>query len=204
MVKQPGLFLEHADAYADLAVPRLVCWRSCSPRSLSQPCCLPCWVWGWSVWQPCSLRRCRFEPCSSCGCCELCRFAVDRAAVGCQLRVAGAADASRRHLLHAVRAGGAKAGHAEHAGQKSMNHAANPAPGRRDPAGQIQQDKPPSTAAHGTDGGSHWAIPIFTYRVLGERLSCPTQQQPRHGVAVAATPSRWLPTHRRRTSNAIG
>lgn len=27
MAKQPGLFLEHADAYADLAVAELVCWR---------------------------------------------------------------------------------------------------------------------------------------------------------------------------------
>ena len=28
MAKEPGLFLEHADAYADLAVAELACWRS--------------------------------------------------------------------------------------------------------------------------------------------------------------------------------
>lgn len=28
MAKQPGLFLEHADAYADLAVAELACWRN--------------------------------------------------------------------------------------------------------------------------------------------------------------------------------
>ena len=28
MAKQPGLFLEHADAYADLAVAELGCWKS--------------------------------------------------------------------------------------------------------------------------------------------------------------------------------
>lgn len=28
MAKKPGLFLEHADAYADLAVAELACWRS--------------------------------------------------------------------------------------------------------------------------------------------------------------------------------
>ncbi len=28
MAKQPGLFFEHADAYADLAVAELACWRS--------------------------------------------------------------------------------------------------------------------------------------------------------------------------------
>ena len=27
MAKKPGLFLEHADAYADLAVAELACWR---------------------------------------------------------------------------------------------------------------------------------------------------------------------------------
>ncbi len=28
MAKKPGLFLEHADAYTDLAVAELACWRS--------------------------------------------------------------------------------------------------------------------------------------------------------------------------------
>ena len=28
MAKKPGLFLEHADAYADLAVAELACWRN--------------------------------------------------------------------------------------------------------------------------------------------------------------------------------
>jgi len=28
IAKEPGLFLEHADAYADLAVAELACWRS--------------------------------------------------------------------------------------------------------------------------------------------------------------------------------
>jgi len=28
MAKQPGLFLEHADAYADLAIAELACWRN--------------------------------------------------------------------------------------------------------------------------------------------------------------------------------
>ena len=28
LAKEPGLFLEHADAYADLAVAELACWRS--------------------------------------------------------------------------------------------------------------------------------------------------------------------------------
>lgn len=28
MAKQPGLFLEHADGYADLAMAELACWRS--------------------------------------------------------------------------------------------------------------------------------------------------------------------------------
>lgn len=28
MAKEPGLFLEHADAYADLAMAELACWRS--------------------------------------------------------------------------------------------------------------------------------------------------------------------------------
>lgn len=28
MAKEPGLFLEHADAYTDLAVAELACWRS--------------------------------------------------------------------------------------------------------------------------------------------------------------------------------
>lgn len=32
MAKEPGLFLEHADAYADLAVAELTCWRTRTVR----------------------------------------------------------------------------------------------------------------------------------------------------------------------------
>jgi hypothetical protein len=32
MAKEPGLFLEHADAYADLALAELSCWRSRTQR----------------------------------------------------------------------------------------------------------------------------------------------------------------------------
>lgn len=32
MAKEPALFLEHADAYADLAIAELACWRSRAQR----------------------------------------------------------------------------------------------------------------------------------------------------------------------------
>ena len=32
MAKEPALFLEHADAYADLAIAELACWRSRTQR----------------------------------------------------------------------------------------------------------------------------------------------------------------------------